>query len=161
MFSQRQRRPRLKAERRVNRLENIVVRSAVATEAPQEGGQDSVTVYLSAQLSSRIGMLEEGSSFIGYLTTKGRVTGRPHTVLLRLVCHRGKVYASRSDAQSDWCRNLLKNPNVTVEIQGQQFTGTAQLVTDEPLCRKISELKYRDQRALEKRTVIEITLTID
>ena len=103
-------------------------------------------------------MLEEGLSVIGYLTTKGRVTGRPHTVPMRLVYHRGKVYASRRDAQSDWCRNLLKNPNVTVEIQGRQFTGTAGLVTDEALCRQISELKYRDQRALEKRIVIEITL---
>jgi len=103
-------------------------------------------------------MLEEGLSFIGYLTTTGRVTGRPHTVPLRLVYHRGKVYASRRDAQSDWCRNLLKNPSVTVEIQGQQFTATTTLVTDEALCRKISELKYKDQRALEKRTVIEITL---
>lgn len=106
-------------------------------------------------------MLEEGSSVIGYLTTTGRVTGRLHTVSLRLVYHRGKVYASRRDAQSDWCRNLLKNPNVTVEIQGQQFRGTAQLVTDEALCREISRLKYGDQRRLEKRTVIEISLISD
>lgn len=111
-----------------------------------------------ARLSEHIGMLEEGSSCLGYLTTKGRVTGRPHTVPLRLVYHHGKVYASRRDAQSDWCRNLLKDPNVTVEIQGQQFTGTAELVADEALCRKVSELKYGDRRALGKRTVIEITL---
>lgn len=106
-------------------------------------------------------MLEDGSSSIGYLTTTGRVTGRLHTVPLRLVYYRGKVYASRRDARSDWCRNLLKNPNVTVEIQGRRFTGIAGLVTDEALCRKISELKYRDQRALEKRTVIEITFASD
>ena len=110
------------------------------------------------RLSYCIGMLEEGSSFIGYLTTTGRVTGRPHTVPLRLVYYGGKVYASRRDAQSDWCHNLLKNPNVTVEVQGQQFAGTATLVTDKALCRKISELKYGDQRGLEKRIVIEITL---
>ena len=103
-------------------------------------------------------MLEEGLSVIGYLTTTGRVTGRPHTVPLRLVYHRGNIYASRRDARSDWCRNLVKNPKVTVDIQGQQFRGTARLITDEALCRKISELKYSDQRALEKRIVIEITL---
>lgn len=102
-------------------------------------------------------MLEEGSSFIGYLTTRGRVTGRPHTVPLRLVYYRGKVYASRRDPESDWCRNLLKDPHVTVEIQGQQFAGTAQLVTDEALCRHISQLKYTGQRGREKRSVIEIT----
>lgn len=103
-------------------------------------------------------MLEEGLSFIGDLTTTGRVTGKPHTVPLRLVYHGGKVYASRRNAHSDWCRNLFKNPNVTVEIEGRQFRGIAQLVTDEALCRKVSELKYRDHRALEKRTVIEISL---
>lgn len=103
-------------------------------------------------------MLEEGSSFIGYLTTKGRVIGKPHTVPLRLICCCGKIYASRRDTQSDWCRNLLQNPNVTVEIQGQRFVGTARLISDEALCRKVSELKYRDERTLKKRVVIEMTL---
>lgn len=102
-------------------------------------------------------MLEEGSSLIGYVTTTGRVTGRPHTVPLRLVYHQGKIYASRRDTKSDWCRNLLKDPRVTVEIQGQRVTGFAQLVTDEALSREISQLKYRDRRGLEKRIVIEIT----
>lgn len=102
--------------------------------------------------------LEEGSSFIGYLTTTGRVTGRPHTVPLRLVYYRGKIYASRRDLRSDWCRNLLKNPNVTLEMEGQQLSGIAQLVTDEGLCREISRLKYADQRGLERRVVVEISI---
>ena len=41
---------RLRAERRVNRLENIAVRSVAVTEAWQEGGQDFVTVGLLASL---------------------------------------------------------------------------------------------------------------
>lgn len=103
-------------------------------------------------------MLEKGSSFIGYLTTTGKVTGRPHTVPLRLVYHRGKVYASRRDIRSDWCRNLLKNPNVIVEIHGHQFTGTAEVLTDEALSQNISQLKYRDQRSLERRVAVEISI---
>lgn len=103
-------------------------------------------------------MREEGSTFVGHLTTQGRVSGKPHTVPLRLVYHRGKVYASRTDAGSDWCRNLLKNANVTVEIEGKKFQGRAKILTDEALCREISELKYRGERVEEKRTVIEITL---
>ena len=54
--------------------------------------------------------MEEGSSLVGYLTTKGRVTGSPHTVALRLVCYQRRIYASRRDARSDWCRNVLKHP---------------------------------------------------
>jgi len=75
-----------------------------------------------------------------------------------LVYCQGKVYASRTDARSDWCRNLLKNPNVAVEIHGQQLTGIAEVVTDEALCQKISQLKYKDQRSLERRVVVEISI---
>lgn len=106
-------------------------------------------------------MLEEGSSCIGHLTTTGRVTGKPRTVALRFVYSGGRVYASRHNADSDWCRNLLTNPHVTVEIDGQKFKGTAHLVSDEALCQTISRLKYPDQRGLEKRIVIEISLTCD
>jgi predicted lipid-binding transport protein (Tim44 family) len=41
---------RLRAERRINRLENIAVRSAEITEAWQETGQDYVTVHFLASL---------------------------------------------------------------------------------------------------------------
>ena len=101
--------------------------------------------------------MDDGSSVVGYLTTTGRVTGDPHTVPLRLVCYRGRIYASRRDARSDWCRNALRNPTVAVDVAGQRFTGFASLVTDGALSRKISQLKYGDRRDLELRTVIEIT----
>jgi predicted lipid-binding transport protein (Tim44 family) len=41
---------RLKAERKVNRLENIAVRAALVTEAWQESGQDFVTAHFLASL---------------------------------------------------------------------------------------------------------------
>ena len=41
---------RLRAERRINRLENIAVRSVEVTEAWQESGQDYVTVHFLASL---------------------------------------------------------------------------------------------------------------
>jgi predicted lipid-binding transport protein (Tim44 family) len=41
---------RLRAERKVNRLENIAVRSAEVTEVWQESGQDYVTVHFLASL---------------------------------------------------------------------------------------------------------------
>ena len=101
--------------------------------------------------------MEEGPCVVGYLTTTGRVTGRPHIVPLRLVCYQDRIYASRRDARTDWCRNALRNPAVAVELAGQRFTGIASLVTDCALREKISQLKYGDRRNLEPRTVIEIT----
>jgi predicted lipid-binding transport protein (Tim44 family) len=41
---------RLRAERRMNRLEHMAVRSVQVTEAWQETGQDFVTVYILASL---------------------------------------------------------------------------------------------------------------
>jgi len=41
---------RLRAERKINRLENIAVRTAQVTEAWQEGGQDFATVYFLASV---------------------------------------------------------------------------------------------------------------
>ena len=102
-------------------------------------------------------MIQDGSTLSGDLITKGRVTGRPHTVRLRLVCYQGRVYASRRDDRSDWCRNALANCEVSVELGGRRFDGTAALVTDAGLRQKISELKYGDQRSVEPRIVIEIT----
>ena len=101
--------------------------------------------------------MEEGAAPAGYLTTQGRVTGRPHIVLLRLVSYQGRIYASRRDAQSDWCQNALRNPAVAVDVAGKHLAGIASLVTDCALRRKISQMKYGDRRNLELRTVIEIT----
>jgi predicted lipid-binding transport protein (Tim44 family) len=41
---------RMRAERRINRLENVAVRTAEVTEAWEEKGQDYVTVYFLASL---------------------------------------------------------------------------------------------------------------
>ena len=101
-------------------------------------------------------MLQEGTSDIGHLTTVGRVSGRGHQVALRLVYYGGRFYASRRNAASDWCRNLIKNPKVAVHIQGEEFPATARLLDDDQLARKISSLKYQDERSLRARVIVEI-----
>ena len=101
-------------------------------------------------------MLQEGDSAIGYLTTLGRVSGRPHVVTLRLVCHEGKLYASRRDTTSDWCRNLMAEPRVTVRLDGEETVATASVVDDSELARKVSSLKYQGQRVLKPRVIVEL-----
>ena len=101
-------------------------------------------------------VLEDGASAMGYLTTTGRVSGRPHTVPLRLVYHKGVFYASRRDAASDRCRNLINNPNVTMQVLGMEIPAQARLVDDDRLAGTISSLKYQDERASRKRVVVEI-----
>ena len=93
------------------------------------------------------------------LITKGRVSGKPHSVELRAVNHNGKIYVSRHRPDGDWFKNAIKNPTVKIEYNGQTYSGTANEIKDEELNKKISELKYPgEERAKEKRVTIEITL---
>ena len=93
------------------------------------------------------------------LTTKGRKTGRQHSVMLRAVNYDGKIYFSRHRPDGDWFKNALVNPEVKIEYKDSIFSGKARLVTDEELNKKISQLKYpEEERAKEKRVAIEVTL---
>ncbi|HET6517820.1 MAG TPA: nitroreductase/quinone reductase family protein [Nitrosopumilaceae archaeon] len=93
------------------------------------------------------------------LTTKGRKTGKEHSVWLRAVLYNDKIYFSRHKPDGDWFQNATKNPDVKVSFDKKQLVGKASVVTDEELAKKISELKYPDEeRAKEKRVVLEVTL---
>jgi hypothetical protein len=93
------------------------------------------------------------------LTTKGRKTGKGHSVWLRAVLYNDKVYFSRHKPDGDWFQNASKNVDVKVNFDNKQFVGKASVVTNEELERKISELKYPgEERAKEKRVVLEVTL---
>ncbi|HJU13378.1 MAG TPA: nitroreductase/quinone reductase family protein [Candidatus Nitrosotalea sp.] len=92
------------------------------------------------------------------LSTKGRKTGNEHAVELRAVYFGGKFYFSRRNPHSDWLKNALANPQVTVTVGDESFAGTAALVRDDQLARKISGLKYPDKRSEESRVVLEVTL---
>jgi hypothetical protein len=93
------------------------------------------------------------------LITKGRKTGKQHSVMLRAVNYKGKIYFSRHRPDGDWFKNALNNPKVKIEYKDNIFSGNAKLVTDEELNKKISQLKYPgEERAKEKRVTIEVTL---
>ena len=93
------------------------------------------------------------------LTTKGRKTGKEHSVMLRAVNHNGKIYFSRHRPDGDWFKNAIANADVKIQYDNEVFTGKAELVTDEKLNEKISMLKYPgEERAKEKRVTIQVTL---
>ena len=99
------------------------------------------------------------SPFKAILVTKGRKTGKEHSVWLRAVRYNEKLYFSRHKADGDWIKNAIENPEIKVEFDNSSFSGNASLVNDESLAKKISELKYpNEERANEKRVVLEVTL---
>ena len=67
-----------------------------------------------------------------YLTTTGRVTGKPHEIEIWFGLHETTLYLlSGGMDKSDWVKNLLKHPVVSVRVAKQTFAGTARLVKDE------------------------------
>lgn len=104
--------------------------------------------------------VEDGGTFIATLTTKGRVTGNDHTRTLKAVIYGGRVYFSRHRPDSDWFKNAVACPSVRIGMDGKEFDGVAEEVTDEVLAARISGLKYPgQQRAHERRVVIQVTLS--
>jgi deazaflavin-dependent oxidoreductase (nitroreductase family) len=69
-----------------------------------------------------------------YLTTVGRVTGNPHTIEIWFAAAAGgdKLYMlSGGRDRSDWVKNISRNPQVRVRIDGQTFAGKARVVEDD------------------------------
>ena len=65
-----------------------------------------------------------------YLTTTGRVSGRPHEIEIWFVGQASSLYLLSGSHSSDWLKNLREDPSVTVRIAGQVFSGTARLVRE-------------------------------
>jgi deazaflavin-dependent oxidoreductase (nitroreductase family) len=84
-----------------------------------------------------------------YLTTTGRVSGRPHEIEIWFGASSGVLYMmSGGGKRADWVKNLLKEPRVSVRIAGLRFAGRARLVTDsdeEQRVRNLLATKY-DER---------------
>ena len=66
------------------------------------------------------------------LTTTGRRTGRPHTVMLdvaaRDITH-DAYFVSPADARGDWVRNVRVEPRVEATVGGRTFHGHVREVT--------------------------------
>lgn len=82
-----------------------------------------------------------------YLTTRGRVSGRPHRIEIWFALDSGTLYLlSGGRDRSDWVKNLLKRPEVTVELGTATLSGVARLVTEpaeDELARRLVYEKYQ------------------
>lgn len=86
-----------------------------------------------------------------YLTTTGRITGKPHEIEIWFAVNHGTLYLmSGGMDKSDWVKNLLKNPSVTVRIAGNAFPAAARIVKDEKeqmLARTMLADKYNERES--------------
>ncbi|HXD12299.1 MAG TPA: nitroreductase family deazaflavin-dependent oxidoreductase [Anaerolineales bacterium] len=85
-----------------------------------------------------------------YFTTTGRVTGNPHEIEIWFGLSGTTLYLMSGDGKSDWVKNLLKDPAVTVRIARHTFKATARLVKDEQeeiLARTMLADKYKERES--------------
>ncbi len=96
----------------------------------------------------------DGSSIVANLTTIGRKSGEPRTIEMRFIYYRGYFYATSSKIiGKHWCQNIVANPAVDLNINGQRISCTARQVLDDSLRRKV--LTFRDSPPQLNRIVFE------
>jgi deazaflavin-dependent oxidoreductase (nitroreductase family) len=81
-----------------------------------------------------------------YVSTTGRVTGRVHRIEIWFALADRTVYLLSGSESSDWVRNLMAHPAVTVELGDQRFAATARILrggAEEAQARQLVYEKYR------------------
>jgi deazaflavin-dependent oxidoreductase (nitroreductase family) len=81
-----------------------------------------------------------------YLTTTGRVTGKPHTIEIWFALQEGVLYMLHGERErSDTVRNLRRQPSVLLKLGDVTHEATARVVTDaaeDALARRLLVQKY-------------------
>jgi len=66
-----------------------------------------------------------------YVTTTGRVTGKPHTVEIWFALRDSTIYILAGGRyRADWVKNAMKQPDVRVRITNREFDGRARVVEE-------------------------------
>ena len=66
-----------------------------------------------------------------YLTTRGRRTGRPHTIEIWFVASGGSAYLMAGGREgADWVRNLRQEPAVTLRVGASAWPARARVVEE-------------------------------
>ncbi len=71
------------------------------------------------------------SGMVLLLTSRGRKTGRLHTVGLQYELIDGDYWVGAADGvKADWYRNILRNPQVEVQVGSRKFPAHARVISD-------------------------------
>ncbi|NLG23241.1 MAG: nitroreductase family deazaflavin-dependent oxidoreductase [Actinomycetales bacterium] len=101
-----------------------------------------------------------------YLTTTGRVSGRPHRIEIWFALDGQRVFLmSGGRDRSDWVKNLMVTPEATVEIAGVRRSGRAVVVgtesPDDALARRLLVSKYQRRDELRDWGVRSLPVVIE
>jgi deazaflavin-dependent oxidoreductase (nitroreductase family) len=85
-----------------------------------------------------------------YVTTAGRRSGKPHTIEIWFGHRDGTLYMlSGGGTRSDWVRNIVAGPAVTIQVRGSSYSARGRIVEEpeeEALARRLLAAKYQGWR---------------
>ncbi len=87
-----------------------------------------------------------------YLTTIGRVSGQPHTIEIWFALDGDSLYMLSGSHTSDWVKNVLRAPDVSVRLGETTFAGRARVVeqaNEDALARRLVLEKYEPRSSDE------------
>jgi deazaflavin-dependent oxidoreductase (nitroreductase family) len=100
-----------------------------------------------------------------YLTTIGRVSGHTHTIEIWFALKGSTLYMlSGGLDRADWVKNARQQPDVTLKIREQTFTGKARVVSDraeDMLARQLIAEKYHEEDDLDEWLQIALPIAVD
>jgi deazaflavin-dependent oxidoreductase (nitroreductase family) len=103
-----------------------------------------------------------------YLTTSGRITGTPHEIEIWFVLEGETVYLlSGGGDRSDWVRNLMVSPSVSLKIGDLKVSTRARVVAagteEDSLARRLMLEKYtaRDRTDLSDWGRMSLPIAVD
>lgn len=101
-----------------------------------------------------------------YLTTTGRRSGQPHRIEIWFAVDDGRLYLLSGDRdRSDWVRNLIANPRVTIELGDETRAGIARVLepgtAEDRLARELLVAKYRKGSSLDDWDRTSLPVAID
>ena len=74
------------------------------------------------------------------LTHHGRKTGKPYQVIVWFMVEGEQVYLATASAQRQWVRNVRRNPNVVLAMDGDTFAGRVEPIDDPAGARRVMDL---------------------
>jgi deazaflavin-dependent oxidoreductase (nitroreductase family) len=102
-----------------------------------------------------------------YVRTTGRVTGNPHEIEIWFALEGRTIYIlAGGGRRSDWVKNGLRQPHVSVRVGSATFGGTLRVVEapeEDALARQLLLKKYARGDELEEwgRTALPVAIDID
>ena len=105
----------------------------------------------------RRGWMGPASDILMVITTKGRKTGRKHSIPIGYLRDGDDFIALTGENVSNWFRNVLANGKATLEIKKEIFDVSGELITDEVERQLIFKMYKQNEKYFKSNFGLELS----